>query len=82
MNIEAIRQLIHEAFNDAPVDVMCVCGTAADNAADVVGVDNRRVNGEFTEAFCRHWVGSVESILSYDVSSEVREWYKIRGIQY
>ena len=68
--------------NDAPLDVLNVCGCAADNAASTINENGGKfVHGHFTEEFFKFWMLTVEGILSSgEVSPDAIEWFKSHGV--
>lgn len=68
--------------SDAPLSVMNVAGSAADNAADIIGWMNRYdASGRATREFVEAWYKSVISILSERDCHEqsAAEWFAVRG---
>ena len=68
--------------NDAPLDVLNVCGSAADNAASTINENGGTfVRGEFTDEFINYWILTVEGILSSgEVSPEAVAWFESHGV--
>ena len=69
--------------NDVPLDVMCVSGSAADNAAATIKENGGQfVQGHFTDEFITYWFSTVQCILSCECPAEAREWFDARGVKY
>ena len=70
--------------NEAPLDVLNVCGSAADNAASTINENGGKfVQGHFTEEFFKFWMLTVEGILSSgETSPETVEWFTSRGVNF
>lgn len=84
MNTESIRAL-HELTNDCPLEsVQVIHGSAGDNAADTIGHANRHdANGQKTDDYLEHWIGSVQDLLSScEATEEARAWFAAHGISY
>ena len=69
--------------NDVPLDVMCVSGSAADNAVATINENGGQfVQGCFTDEFISYWFSTVQGILSdYECPAEAREWFDARGVK-
>jgi hypothetical protein len=70
--------------NDVPLDVMNVCGSAADNAALTINENGGKfVRGEFTDEFISIWILTVEGILSnFECPQVARDWFESRGVTF
>lgn len=77
-----------ELFNilqktDVPLSVLCVHGSAADNAADTI-TDNggKFERGVFTDEFISFWMGSVVDILCEPSmhEKEAADWFAAHGV--
>jgi len=86
MKISQIEQLFNDCrTNDIPLDVLCLCGSAADNAVATIGERGRKfVQGEFTEEFYEVWYNTLTILLGFsDYSTpEACTWFEARGVQW
>lgn len=79
MNRREIFNLARDA--DAVINIV---SSAADNAADTVGFDNRfDANKEFTDEFVYFWYESLLGLLSVSDghTQEEAEWFKSIGVE-
>ena len=78
------RQLFEACRNnDAPIEVINVAGSAADNAAATINENGGRfVQGHFTDEFMAYWFMTVQGILcDSECPAEARDWFAARGVR-
>lgn len=67
--------------NDAPLSVLNVSGSAADNVADTFPAF---VPGYWTDTYLAYWADSVRGLLccSDSATDEAREWFAAHGLNW
>ena len=79
------KKALFELANDSNLEsVQIVSANAGDNAALMVGVDNRfDVDGNRTDAFYAAWFASVEALLCVDdADQEAVVWFKSNDVNF
>lgn len=84
MKTETIRTVFNLTDDCSIESVQIIAATAGDNAAATVGHANRHdANGQKTDDFLSHWLGSVQDLLSgCEATEEARAWFAAHGISY
>ena len=85
LSVEKAREVFEACReSDVPIDVVCVAGSAADNAAATIEENGGVfVRGEFGDDFIWFWYLTVMGILSEsDCSEEARAWFGAAGLDY
>ncbi len=79
------KKALFELANDSNLEsVQIVSANAGDNAALMVGVDNRfDADGNRTNEFYNAWFSSVEAILCVeDADQAAAVWFKANGVKF